>query len=107
MSLDIDLIDADRGSVFSANITHNMNRMAAEAGIYGCIWRPREHGITHAHQMIDPLAAGLAQMVTQKAKFEAFNPSNGWGSWEVFVLFCSELLQACRDHPDAFVGVYR
>ena len=52
MSLDVTLTNADGAEVYSANITHNLNRMAMEAGIYECLWRPDEHGITKAAQII-------------------------------------------------------
>lgn len=107
MSLDVYLTDADDNEAYSANITHNLNKMASEAGIYECLWRPDEHGITHARQIIEPLTAGLALMATEKARFEAFNPPNLWGTWENFVLWCARYLQACRDNPDALVRVSR
>jgi hypothetical protein len=107
MSLDVTLANADGSEVYSANITHNLNRMAREAGIYACLWRPNENGITHARQIIEPLAAGLALLVTDKARFKQFDAPNGWGLWAHFVLWCADYLQACRDNPDALVSVSR
>lgn len=107
MSLDVCLTESDGVRIYRANITHNLNRMAAEAGIYDCLWRPDEHGITKAGQIIEPLATGLAKLATEKARFEKFNSPNGWGLWSNFVLFCAEYLQACRDHPGALVSVSR
>lgn len=107
MSLDVYLEDAAGNEIYSANVTHNLNKMADEAGIYECLWRPDEHGITHAHQMIEPLTAGVIKLATEKARFEKLNPSNGWGSWEGFLPWCASYLQACRDHPDAVVTVSR
>jgi hypothetical protein len=107
MSLDVYLTDADGNEVYSANITHNLTKMADEAGIYKCLWRPDEHGITHARQIIEPLSAGVALLATQKARFEEFNAKNGWGLWEHFLPFCARYLQACRDNPDALVRVNR
>lgn len=107
MSLDVTLTSADGTELYWANITHNLNKMAEEAGIYDCLWRPEENGITHARQIIEPLSTGLALMVTHKAQFEQFNPPNGWGSWDGFVPWCAEYLQACRDNPDALVHAER
>lgn len=107
MSLDVYLTDETGEEVYRANITHNLNKMADAAGMYECLWRPDEHGITTAGQIIEPLSAGLAKLVTDKAKYEAFNPENGWGSWEGFVPWCASYLQACRDNPDALVRVSR
>lgn len=107
MSLDVYLIDADGSEVYSANITHNLNAMAAEAGIYNCLWRPDENGITNARQIIEPLAAGLTLLATEKGRFEQFNASSGWGLWRHFVPWCAAYLQACRDNPEALVEVSR
>ena len=107
MSLDVTLTNKDGTEVYSANITHNLNEMATEAGIYDFVWRPDENGITHARQIIEPLAAGVALLATQKDRFEAFNAPNGWGKWENFLPWCAKYLQACRDNPDALVKVSR
>lgn len=107
MSLDVMLTNADGVEVYSANITHNLNKMANAAGIYECLWRPEEHDIEFASQIIDPLSVGLARLVTNKAEFEAYNAPNGWGLWEHFVTFCANYLQACRDNPNARVSVCR
>ena len=107
MSLDVYLYDDAGNELYSRNITHNLSRMADEAGIYECLWRPEEIGIKHAHQIVPILEKGLALLVTQKARFEAFNSPNGWGMWEHFVPFCADYLQACRDHPWAVVRASR
>lgn len=107
MSLDVWLKDAEGQEVFSANITHNLGKMADEAGIYKCLWRPEENGITHASQIIEPLAAGVALLATEQGRFEAFNSPNGWGLWKNFLPWCAAYLQACRDNPDATVHVSR
>ena len=93
--------------VFDANITHNLNRMAEAAGIYQHLWRPEEIGITKARQLIEPLREGLKRMRANPEKFEALNPSNGWGSYGVFVLWIEKYLRACAEYPDADVSVSR
>ena len=93
--------------VFSANITHNLNKMAAEAGIYRHLWRPDEIGVTHARQLIEPLMAGLALLESDAPRFEAFNPKNGWGDYGGLVRFVSKYLAACKKYPDATVSVWR
>ena len=93
--------------VYSANITHNLGRMAAEAGIYDCLWHPDEHGITRASQLIEPLRNGLVVMRADRARFEAFNAPNGWGLYENFVPWVARYLEACEEHPTATVEVCR
>src|SRR3990172_2778745 len=58
MSLDVTL----RTELYSANITHNLGKMAKEAGIYEHLWRPDELGIWNAGELILPLADGLAKL---------------------------------------------
>jgi hypothetical protein len=93
--------------VYSANITHNLGRMAAEAGIYEACWRPEEIGITHARQLIEPLRSGIALMRADPPRFEKHNAPNGWGLYEHFVPWLERYLVACEQYPDAEVSVWR
>jgi len=52
MSLDVYLEVTKPTTIFEANITHNLNRMAQAAGIYEALWCPDEIGITKAAQLI-------------------------------------------------------
>lgn len=94
-------------TVYEANITHNLNRMAEAAGIYKHLWRPDELGITKARELIEPLRAGLALMQSDPEMFKKLNPENGWGSYDVFVPWISRYLSACEGNPDADVSVSR
>ena len=107
MSLDIYLEAVRPTEVYWANITHNLGTMAGEAGIYKHLWRPEEIGITKAHQLIVPLTEGLARLRADSAKYRAFNPPNGWGSYEGLVEFVEAYLNACGREPDADVRVCR
>lgn len=93
--------------VYDANITHNLNKMASEAGLYEPLWRPGEVGITKAEQLIEPLTIGLGKLKADPAKFMKLNPSNGWGSYEGLVRFVEAYLSACHDWPNANVRVSR
>lgn len=92
---------------FSANVTHNLGRMAEEAGLYEIVWRPEENGIEKASQLIVPLEAGIALMKSDPERFEAFNSPNGWGLYKNFVPWLERYLAACREHPNAAVHVSR
>lgn len=93
--------------VYWANITHNLNKMAGEAGIYEALWRPDEVGITHASQLIEPLSKGLELLRSDPARFTVFNASNGWGKYENLMRFVADYLEACCNHPSAEVSVSR
>jgi len=97
----------DNDEVYRANITHNLNRMAVEAGIYKHLWRPEELGITRATQLIDPLRAGLVLLKSNPSRFGSFNPENGWGDYDGLVEFVERYLAACEEYPDAEVSVSR
>lgn len=103
MSLDITLY-VDGKEVYSTNITHNLNKMADEAGIYKCLWHPEELNFTKAYQVIPSLSIGLAKLATEKGYYEKFDSPNGWGKWKDFVPFCAEYLQACKDNPEAEIS---
>lgn len=107
MSLDVSLIVRKPCEVFEANITHNLNKMADAAGIYQHLWRPEEIGVTEAHQLIEPLRAGLARMRAEPEKFRAFNAENGWGKYENLVAFTEKYLAACIENPEAQVRACR
>jgi hypothetical protein len=93
--------------IYSANITHNLGKMAEEAGIYQYLWYPEKLDITRAQKLIEPLKKGLELLKSDKKRFEAFNPSNGWGNYGHLVLFVEKYLRACESYPHANVLVIR
>lgn len=97
----------ETNEVYSRNITHNLNTMAEEAGIYKAMWRPEEIGIERAKQLIEPLEVGLEKLKADPERFKEFNPSNGWGTYEGLVDFVEDYLSACRRWPEAKVGTWR
>ena len=107
MSLDFMLKDADGNTLFDANITHNLNKMADAAGIYKVLWRPDEIGIETAAEVIPILREGLCKLVSDPAHYKKFDSPNLWGLYGDFVPFCVEVLEACIAHPEAFVEVSR
>jgi hypothetical protein len=107
MSLDFSLVKTMPTVVFDANITHNLTQMASEAGIYDCLWRPDEHNMQKAHQIIAPLSDGLARMLANPDKYRQLNPPNGWGNYEGLVEYAKKVLCACIENPDADVEVSR
>lgn len=107
MSLDVYLTATRPTTVYDRNITHNLGKMAGEAGIYKHLWRPEEIGITRAIELVEPLRAGLALLRSEPDRFKALNPENGWGSYDDFVEFVRAYLEACEENPDATVSVSR
>lgn len=107
MSLDVHLSVVQPTEVFSANITHNLAPMARAAGIYEHLWRPNEIGVTRAGQLIEPLQEAMAKMKAEPDTYRAYNPPNGWGSYDNFVPWIERYLKACQQYPDAEVSTWR
>ena len=129
MSLDIWFDDPTAtyatGSLFEANITHNLTTMAQEAGIYDALWRPYklhqdffvyagedeyyfEGSCTITAEMLIPaLREGLIKLQSDPEYYKQFNSPNGWGLYEHFVPFVEKVLNACEKYPEAIVDVCR
>jgi hypothetical protein len=107
MSLDVYLLETKPCEIYSANITHNLNKMAEKAGIYHHLWRPDEIGIEKAGQLIEPLTKGLDLLKKHPEQFREFNPKNGWGTYEGLVKFVKAYLDACKENPEATIEVSR
>jgi hypothetical protein len=107
MSLDVSLIKIQPTEVFSANITHNLGRMADEAGIYKHLWRPEEISIYLAGELIEPLEEGLQLMKQDPERFKKFNAENGWGLYKHFIPWIEKYIEACKEYPDARIEISR
>jgi hypothetical protein len=113
MSLDIDLMVTQPVSVFDANITHNLGKMADQVKLsngmtlYQVLWRPDEHGLRYARDMVDLLQEGWLAVLQDHDSLTQFNPDNGWGSVEALEKFLYNYRIACWDNPDAELRVSR
>ena len=94
-------------TVYDANITHNLGKVAAKAGIYQALWRPDELGITNADQLVPILTRGLEYLYTNTEELRALEPSNGWGTVEDLISFVSYYLSAAESNPNATIEVSR
>lgn len=111
MSLDVYLsfmldtgAEPEEITVYESNITHNLNTMAKEAKIYDILWHPPE--ICLAKRLIRDLEKGLGRLKDNPEYFKKFNPPNGWGSYEGFVSFVSNYLDACKKYPKSSVKIW-
>jgi len=93
--------------VCNLNVTHNLTPMARAAGIYEVCWRPEELGLEKASELIELLEGGLAWLGANREAASAFDSPNGWGTYDNFVRFVKEYLEACRKFPVAVVSVWR
>lgn len=107
MSLDINLDKVVRTTVFSGNITHNLNRMADAAGLYDALWHPEHLCARKAADLIGHLTKGLDCLKSDPDRFRALGPKNGWGTYEALVEFVERYLAACTANPDGEIQVCR
>ena len=141
MSLDVHLVrkyqvtydggktleEEEREYLYDANITHNLGKMAGEAGIYEALWRPHRlipgydiHEDDHdaeyaledsvtiiAKDIIEPIEKGLKDLKSRPNYFKQFDSPNGWGLYVHFVPFVEKYLNALKENPEAIVEVSR
>lgn len=93
--------------VFCSNITHNLNKMADALGIYEPIWRPEECGVEKAEQLIPILEKGVALLELDPEHYKQYDASNGWGTYDGFLPWLREYLEACKKYPKARVRADR
>ena len=114
MSLDVDLMVTQPCSVYSANITHNLGKMASEVKLsngmtlYEVLWRPDEQvGLKYAKDIAELLDEGWNILLSDPEHFKKFDPDNGWGSYEGLCNFVYKYRNACWDNPDSELSVSR
>ena len=94
-------------TLYTDNITHNLGQMAEKAGLYIYLWRPDEHGLTKAKQLIPFLKKGLEKLQSTPEIFKELNPENGWGTYEHLVKFVEEYILACDKYPESTIDISR
>ena len=120
-------LEEKQEDVYSANITHNLGKMAGEAGLYEALWRPHrlkegynipeddyqaeykfeEENLVRAYEIIPIIEKGLEDMLARPKHYETFNSPNGWGMYEHFIPFIEQYLEALKEYPESFVDCDR
>lgn len=104
---EIEVLEYETDCVFQANITHNLSKMATEAGIYYACWRPEEIDAKVAKDIIPLLEKGFEDMKSKPDYYKQFDSSNGWGIYVDFLPWVEEYLKACKAYPEAEISVSR
>lgn len=94
----------DNRDVFDYNITHNLSRMAKEAGLYDAMWSPESKNYSKAKHLIKPLKNGIDKLVSDPAKYKEFNSANGWGLYPHLLDFARAYLEACETYPESKIS---
>jgi hypothetical protein len=116
-------LEPKKEEVYSANITHNLGKMADEAGLYEALWRPHrlkpgynileddykteweyeDNNPVRAHEIIEIIEKGLEDMKARPKHYEKFNSPNGWGIYHNFVPWIERYLAALKEFPESQV----
>ena len=91
--------------VYTRNITHNLTRMAKQAGLHKALWRPCESEFYKASDIIDILEDGLKELKSNPSKYKKLDSPNGWGIYIHFVHFVESVLEACNQFPSSRISV--
>ena len=92
---------------YDANITHNLNKIAQNCGLYVALWRPENLNYKYARDLIAPLTEGIKRLTENLDTLRQYEPKNGWGTAENLLSFACEYRIACELHPDAEISVSR
>ena len=115
MSLDVDLMLVKPVSVYEANITHNLAKMADEVKIpymagtvtlYTILWRPEELQFTKAREIADLLDEGWNILLSDPEYYSKFNPENGWEAMMVCVTLCISIVMHAGIHQKQNYGYH-
>ena len=126
VSYDMINFHEEKEELYTANITHNLNVMAEQAGIYKALWRPYQLHKDYVHSedykiemafedsvtiiatdIIHIIEQGLDLLKNRPDYFSKFNAENGWGKYVNFVPFVEKYLNALKQYPDSLVEVDR
>jgi len=107
MMIDVGTDNKECIELYEANVTHNLNTMADHAGIYKALWRPEEIEAYQAKDIIEVLEQGLNKLKNKPEHYKQFNPTNGYGTYDNFVIWVENYLNACKKYPNAMIEVNR
>ena len=112
-------VTTETNEVFSTNITHNLNGMASKCGLYEAMWRPykllneydkdfdrdEEYQFENENRVlcsdiIEHLEKGIEELKNNRETYEAYNPPNGWGSYDGLLETAIYLYLACCEYPE-------
>jgi len=126
VSYDMVNFHEEKEEIYHDNITHNLNVMAEQAGLYKALWRPYQLDKDYVHSedykiemqfedsvtifasdLIEIIEQGLDLLKLRPDYFSKFDSPNGWGTYVHFVPFVESYLNALKQYPDSIVEVDR
>lgn len=109
MSLNVYITAVRPTTVFDANITHNLNKMAmaVSTDFYKAVWHPEDLDIEYTYQLENYLLDGLTKLKSNPDYYKTFEPKNKWGTYDGFIGWLEKYLEACQLNPDGKIEVSR
>ena len=94
--------EIETNEFWHGNITHNLHEMAGQCWGDACtlddlLWR--DEMPDDIIEYITNLFACLFELTDNPDKYEQYNPSNGWGTYEQLVEFVRSFIHALIDMP--------
>ena len=102
MSLDFSLIRRQPQEVAHANITHNMTELWYALGIYEILYNGQGK---YASDVYNQLHRALLRLEVDRAKWEAYDSPNGWGTYDGALRFLTIIVKACEEFPNARIDI--
>jgi len=89
-------------TVYSRNITHNVNIMWKESGCYEALY---ESDGKKAVEIIPILKDAIEKMGSDPEKYKKMNAPNGWGTYESAFNFLTNVFKACFENPNSIINI--
>lgn len=128
MSLDVRIAKTNNkgeylDTIWWGNITHNMNMMATHVPIkysdeesmvsfvgslYDVVWNLEEIGdgyFVDTTNMGKALSLGICYMIKHRMELLQYNPENGWGDYDKFLIFLIDYKNNCEDNPNCKIEI--
>ena len=128
MSLDVSIVKTnDKGecldTIWWGNVTHNMNMMADHVPIkysdeegmvsfmgslYDVVWNLKEIGdgyFVDTTNMGKALSLGICYMIEHRLELLQYNPRNGFGDFNAFLIFLIDYKNNCEDNPGCRIEI--
>jgi hypothetical protein len=103
MSFNITLTALRPIEIYTRSLRTSYTKMAEFLGVYDALWQPQKLNTTKAVQLIPLLTEALVRFQAHEAKVHALAPyvEAAHNFKEVLTV----LLRACKENPDADIGV--
>ncbi len=81
------------------NYTYNLGRFFRDFGV-----RPTGWDGMNAGALAFIIANAFPEITVEKlGNLDAYNPNNGWGTWQGATTWLADVMVACLENPDATV----